>query len=78
MESAVALHLGLSSQALPKAGVAVCCIVILSYMVFIIKKFPFRCRTTSVERSSIIKKTVCERCMNAKQAFALNGPIKRT
>ena len=46
--------------------------------VFIIKKFPLRCRTTSVERSSVVKKTVCERFMNAKQAFALNGPIKRT
>ena len=48
------------------------------YTVFIIKRFPLRCRTTSVERSSVVKKTMCERFMNAKQAFALNGQIKRT
>ena len=51
---------------------------LIELTVFIIKKFPLRCRTTSVERSSVVKKTVCERFMNAKQAFALNGPIKRT
>ena len=45
---------------------------------FVVSDMKARAFTMSVERSSVVKKTVCERCMNAKQAFALNGQIKRT